>query len=91
MTPFEINFLLHCFTTPLPYNLSEVRDATIGRFLHLGLIEEKEDYYICTDMGLVYVDMLKNLPLPVLVFMHPDTEEILNVPNMEFSAWEEIK
>ena len=81
MTPYEICFILHCFTSTSPYKDSNVKDFTITRFVELDLIEPKEDYFICTEKGCAFVELLMSTPLPKQVYVNPETKEFINIPN----------
>lgn len=81
MSPYEIMFILHCYTSPTPYRESPAREGAIKKFLNLNVIIKEEDYFICTELGKAYVEILMDAPLPEIAYINPDTEEIINVPN----------
>jgi len=86
MTPYEIKFILHCFTSPSPYEDSNVKDSTVLDFMSLGLIKPEEDYFICTEKGCAFVEMLMSLRLPKQVFVNPDTDKFINIPNSHINS-----
>lgn len=79
MTPYEIEFLLHCYGKPYPYTVeSPVKDSTILEFISKNLIEQqKEDYYVCTEKGVALVKILMAVPMPVQCYINPITKEII--------------
>ncbi len=70
MTPIEINFSLHCYVSPTPY---KAPTRTIKKLEVLGLIEAKDDYFICKDRGMAYIEMIINISLPVRMYVNPNT------------------
>ena len=71
MTPFEINLLLHIYTTPNPPNnldLPLTKDTLLS-FMENGLIiNEGDNLYTVTKRGSAHVNQLCQLPYPVLVW-----------------------
>ena len=77
MTPYEICFLFHCFTSSAPYQESFAKNEAIKSFIDLDLIMREEDYYVCTDRGCAYLKMIMTTPLPEFALINPETKAII--------------
>jgi DNA-binding PadR family transcriptional regulator len=80
MTPNDIEVMLHCYISPEPHPRQDapaVQDS-LQRCLLKGLIVRKEegpdDVYEVTEGGRLYIEALRNVPLPerVTVWRMPE-------------------
>jgi len=70
LTPLEVKFILHCYTTPTKYDEpSTVTDATAASFIRRGLIYQPKDkpYYLLTEYGETFIKMILATPFPIFV------------------------
>lgn len=81
MTPFEIDILLHYATTsgdhPLMSNPPPIWRHTINGFLESGLLacgNDGQAAYVATDRLRAYAEALQRVPLPVQVWVMPDSK-----------------
>lgn len=82
MSPFEIKILLHIYTTPAEFPLSErsvpLHRETTSRFMDDGLITasgvccQDEHPFKLTERGRVYLDAMMSLPLPEQRWVMPN-------------------
>jgi hypothetical protein len=77
----DIQVLLHFHVSPEPHPRAHATavQETIAMLVRNGMIEERKDFsaepncYQTTVRGQAWVEMLKNTPFPVCVWMDPRT------------------
>ena len=77
MTPYEIEFILHCYSKTDTFKESSIKAQTLAGFVKSGLVKSEKDYYKCTMKGEVLVKMLMDVPMPVECYINPKTKEII--------------
>ena len=79
MSPLEIRIMLHYFYSPEDWSGQEDEQfvsTILNRFVRMGLLEQAADGYECaqykiTEKGTAYVEMLKDVPIPVVAYVDP--------------------
>lgn len=80
MSPLQMKILLHCYTTPHPYNGVENQQMIaedLLNFSKIGLVELNSDgnYYHTTPKGEFYIKAVLNTPYPESTFYIPNEGE----------------
>lgn len=78
LTPLEIEIILHCHCSHMPFRDSPASQEAHARFLKAGLISRREfgHSYQLTPAGDKLVEMLCSTPFPVNKWIDPRIEGV---------------
>ncbi len=75
MTPIQIKLMLHYYVFPTDYESAEhpdLIDQARKHFVGLGLLRTSAGpQYEITPKGTAFVEMLKDVPIPEIVYVDP--------------------
>ena len=79
ISPIEIKFILHCYTTPTPCDSNEYPQEIIDKFILNKIIERKDNHYKTTSRGKAYVKVLCATEFPQIKWVDKDNREIMSI------------
>ncbi len=72
-TPYEIKIILHHAHgfAPFPEADAPLYQPTVGRLMQMHVMEYRDGIARCTDIGMAFVELLLQTPLPRAVIIDP--------------------